>query len=78
MHAQEIIAAVAHIGVDTGCGVFELNEDHIKAAREIYEMKAVECKCGDTYGAQSYGAGYIHACGMCPNCHAAVMDVNNA
>jgi hypothetical protein len=31
----------------------------------------VDCGCGDSYPAQSYGAGFIHAVGNCPNCEAA-------
>ncbi len=32
--------------------------------------KYVECACGDKYSVSSYGAGYIDACGKCPNCKA--------
>lgn len=32
-----IVKAVAHIGVDFGFGEFELSEEHIKKARELYE-----------------------------------------
>jgi hypothetical protein len=31
----------------------------------------VTCGCGDSYPAQSYGAGWIHAIGNCPNCESA-------
>jgi hypothetical protein len=31
----------------------------------------VDCGCGDSYPSQSYGAGFIHAIGNCPNCEAA-------
>jgi hypothetical protein len=31
----------------------------------------VDCGCGDSYPSQSYGAGFIHAVGNCPNCEAA-------
>ena len=33
----ELIKAVAHIGVDFGYGVYELEPEHIAKAREIYE-----------------------------------------
>jgi len=35
----------------------------------------VECGCGDKYRSQTYGAGFIHAKGHCPNCDAAYMDM---
>jgi len=34
---MEIIEAVAHVGIDFGYGVFELNKEHISKARELYE-----------------------------------------
>ena len=33
----ELIKAVAHIGVDFGYGKYELEQEHIAKAREIYE-----------------------------------------
>jgi hypothetical protein len=33
--------------------------------------KLIPCACGDSYPSQSYGAGFIHAIGHCPNCDAA-------
>jgi hypothetical protein len=33
--------------------------------------KLISCACGDRYPSQSYGAGFIHAIGYCPNCDAA-------
>ena len=35
--ALEIIKAVAHVGIDWGYGVYELEQKHIDKAREIYE-----------------------------------------
>jgi len=34
---EEIVKAVAHIGVDWGYGKFELNQEHIDKARKLYE-----------------------------------------
>ena len=34
---EEIVKAVAHIGVDFGYGEFELDDSHIKKARELLE-----------------------------------------
>lgn len=34
---EEIIKAVAHIGIDFGYGVYELEQKHIDKARELYE-----------------------------------------
>jgi hypothetical protein len=36
--AREIVKAVAHVGIDWGYGVFELNQDHINKARDLYEQ----------------------------------------
>tara|TARA_R110000824_G_scaffold18658_2_gene73510 strand:- start:147 stop:518 length:372 start_codon:yes stop_codon:yes gene_type:complete len=36
---QEIIKAVAHIGIDWGYGVYELEQDKIDKARVLYERK---------------------------------------
>ncbi len=33
----EVVKAVAHIGIDFGHGKFELDESHIKLARQIME-----------------------------------------
>lgn len=38
-------------------------------AKQNNKMPMVECSCGDSYPHNSYGAGYIHACGICPNCY---------
>ena len=37
--ALDIVKAVAHIGIDWGYGKFELTQEHIDKAREIYEQK---------------------------------------
>lgn len=34
---EEIVKAVAHIGIDWGYGKFELNQSHIDTARKLYE-----------------------------------------
>jgi hypothetical protein len=34
---REIVKAVAHIGVDFGFGVYELNQGHIETARKLIE-----------------------------------------
>ena len=34
---EEIVKAVAHIGIDWGYGKFELDQSHIDAARKLYE-----------------------------------------
>lgn len=34
---EEIVKAVAHIGVDFGYGEFQLEKDHIDKARSLYE-----------------------------------------
>ena len=39
---KEIVKAVAHIGIDFGYGKFELNQEHIDKARELYEKGDVE------------------------------------
>ena len=36
---QEVIKAVAHIGIDWGYGVYELEQDKIDKARVLYERK---------------------------------------
>lgn len=36
---DEIIKAVAHIGIDWGYGKYELEQKHIDEARKIYEQK---------------------------------------
>lgn len=36
---EEIVKAVAHIGIDWGHGKFELTEDHITQARKLYESQ---------------------------------------
>ena len=36
----------------------------------------VICKCGDEYPSRSYGAGFIHGAGMCPNCDVALTDAD--
>lgn len=33
----ELVKAVAHIGIDFGYGKFELSQEHIAKARELYE-----------------------------------------
>lgn len=40
---------------------------------ELHQIKTapVECACGDSYPADSFGAGFIAASGKCPNCDAA-------
>ncbi len=35
---QDIVKAVAHIGVDFGYGEYEVEEKHIKSAREYFEL----------------------------------------
>ena len=37
---EELVKAVAHIGVDFGYGEFKLNDKHIEKAREIMKGKA--------------------------------------
>ena len=39
---QEIVEAVAHIGVDFGYGKFELSDEHINKARELIATGAAE------------------------------------
>ena len=34
---EEIVKAVAHIGIDFGYGKFELDQTHIDKARKLYE-----------------------------------------
>jgi hypothetical protein len=34
---EEIVKAVAHIGIDWGYGEFQLEKDHIDKARALYE-----------------------------------------
>jgi hypothetical protein len=36
---DEVVKAVAHIGIDWGYGVYELEQKHIDTARELYESK---------------------------------------
>ena len=36
--ARELVKAVAHIGIDWGYGKFELTDEHIDKARELYEQ----------------------------------------
>jgi hypothetical protein len=43
--------------------------DQISAAKGVDTL--IPCACGDSYPSQSYGAGFIHAIGRCPNCDAA-------
>ncbi len=40
--AMEIVKAVAYIGVDWGCGEYELEESHIKEARRLYGIIAIK------------------------------------
>lgn len=42
--ARELIKAVAHIGIDWGYGKFELSQDHIDKARELYEKLKEHCE----------------------------------
>lgn len=37
---EEIVKAVAHIGIDWGFGKFELTPEHIDKARALYEADA--------------------------------------
>jgi len=39
-------------------------------------QEPVICKCGDEYPSRSYGAGFVHGAGMCPNCDAALTDAD--
>jgi hypothetical protein len=36
---EEIVEAVAHIGIDFGYGAFELEPEHIQKARRLLEKK---------------------------------------
>ena len=40
------------------------------------KQEPVICKCGDEYPSRSYGAGFIHGAGMCPNCDVALSDAD--
>jgi len=42
------------------------------------KQEPVICKCGDEYPSRSYGAGFIHGAGMCPNCDAALTDADRS
>lgn len=38
---NEIVKAVAHIGIDWGYGKFELSQAHIDRARHLYETRGI-------------------------------------
>ena len=44
------------------------NDLTAELARVLDNKTFVKCDCGDSYDTTSYGAGYIDACGKCPNC----------
>lgn len=44
------------------------NDLTAELAQALENKTFVKCDCGDSYDTTSYGAGYIDACGECPNC----------